>query len=211
MIVSRSLVYIHIHIHILFSLTVIHLHIPLLAPVPLCPNRAINDIRNSYRSDNIIDMELNMPDRTTQDYEGPAMSQRVQAALSAALEGDEEEVTFATQDTLPQTGPYLSYNPDDGGGGGGVLGAATGQKSTRDRQSRDGGGGRRKRPGTASRKRGGRRDEGRSEAKSLISDEFDGHGMDDHESQYPQVNLYIFIDIICIYVNNMYRWWWDGV
>ena len=30
-----------------------------------------------------------------------------QAALSAALEGDEEEVTFATADSLPQAGPYV--------------------------------------------------------------------------------------------------------
>ena len=49
----------------------------------------------------------------------------VQAALSAALEGDEEEVTFATADSLPQAGPYLTYNAEEGGGGGGVLGAAT--------------------------------------------------------------------------------------
>jgi hypothetical protein len=36
-------------------------------------------------------LELDMPSRTTRDYEGPAISPKVQAALDAALQ-DEDEI-----------------------------------------------------------------------------------------------------------------------
>jgi len=38
-------------------------------------------------------IELDMPNRTTRDYEGPAVAPRVQAALDAALH-DEEDLTL---------------------------------------------------------------------------------------------------------------------
>ena len=72
-----------------------------------------------YRSDNIVDFDLDMPQRTTHDYEGPAMSQRVQAALNAALIGEEDEVTFQPPENLPNAtnfNPYLNYNGEDGSG-----------------------------------------------------------------------------------------------
>ena len=43
-----------------------------------------------YRADNITNFELDQPERTTADYEGPAISQRVKAALDAALIGEDE-------------------------------------------------------------------------------------------------------------------------
>ncbi|CAH2303053.1 kinesin KIF3B [Pelobates cultripes] len=44
-----------------------------------------------YRAENILLLELDMPSRTTRDYEGPAVAPKVQAALDAALQ-DEEDI-----------------------------------------------------------------------------------------------------------------------
>ncbi|KAG8447252.1 hypothetical protein GDO86_014642 [Hymenochirus boettgeri] len=44
-----------------------------------------------YRAENIVLLELDMPSRTTRDYEGPAIAPKVQAALEAALQ-DEEDI-----------------------------------------------------------------------------------------------------------------------
>uniref|UniRef100_A0A8C8YYF8 Kinesin-like protein n=1 Tax=Prolemur simus TaxID=1328070 RepID=A0A8C8YYF8_PROSS len=44
-----------------------------------------------YRAENIVLLELDMPSRTTRDYEGPAIAPKVQAALDAALQ-DEDEI-----------------------------------------------------------------------------------------------------------------------
>lgn len=46
-----------------------------------------------FKTDNIINLSLDMPERTTQDYTVPAVAPRVQAALSAAL-AEEDEVTL---------------------------------------------------------------------------------------------------------------------
>lgn len=43
--------------------------------------------------ENIISIELDMPTRTTRDYEGPAVAPRIQAALDAALQ-DEDDLTL---------------------------------------------------------------------------------------------------------------------
>ena len=45
------------------------------------------------KAENIIMIELDMPNRTTRDYEGPAVAPKVQAALDAALQ-DEEDLTL---------------------------------------------------------------------------------------------------------------------
>ncbi|KAJ7413394.1 putative Polycomb group protein ASXL1 [Willisornis vidua] len=44
-----------------------------------------------YRAENIVLLELDKPSRTTRDYEGPAIAPKVQAALEAALQ-DEDEI-----------------------------------------------------------------------------------------------------------------------
>ncbi|XP_021563918.1 kinesin-like protein KIF3B isoform X2 [Carlito syrichta] len=44
-----------------------------------------------YRAENIVLLELDMPSRTTRDYEGPTIAPKVQAALDAALQ-DEDEI-----------------------------------------------------------------------------------------------------------------------
>lgn len=67
-----------------------------------------------YRSDNIANFELDMPDRTTADYEGPAISQRVKAALDAALIGeDNDEIQFDSPENLPEFNPYLNYQGEE--------------------------------------------------------------------------------------------------
>ena len=46
-----------------------------------------------YKMENIIQIELDMPNRTTRDYEGPTVAPRIQAALDAALQ-DEDDLTL---------------------------------------------------------------------------------------------------------------------
>ena len=41
-------------------------------------------------------IELDLPNRTTRDYEGPAVAPKVQAALDAALQ-EEDELTLDAQ------------------------------------------------------------------------------------------------------------------
>jgi len=50
-------------------------------------------IFSPVKAENIIMIELDMPNRTTRDYEGPAVAPKVQAALDAALQ-DEEDLTL---------------------------------------------------------------------------------------------------------------------
>ncbi|KAK2157882.1 hypothetical protein LSH36_183g02022 [Paralvinella palmiformis] len=44
-----------------------------------------------YKGENILQVELDMPNRTTRDYEGPTVAPKIQAALDAALQ-DEEDI-----------------------------------------------------------------------------------------------------------------------
>lgn len=132
-----------------------------------------------YKGDNVLDMELDMPERTTQDYEGAAMSQRVQAALNAALAGDEEEVEFSGPQNMPNLNPYLNYNADDGNGG---------------HDSR-GDGGRRDRPKSAARKKSSRskkssrhRSSRNTEADVADPSALLGNNYQDEDSAYPSVS-----------------------
>eukprot|EP00736_Rhodelphis_marinus_P006371 Rmarinus@m.27920 len=59
-----------------------------------------------YRGENIINVGLDMPERTTQDYEGPSINPHVQAVLDAAFK-EEEDMTFAAAENLPNV--YYSY------------------------------------------------------------------------------------------------------
>lgn len=44
----------------------------------------------SSQGENILNIELDLPNRTTKDYEGPTVAPRVQAALDAALQGEDD-------------------------------------------------------------------------------------------------------------------------
>ena len=64
-------------------------------PLSSCGNSwdYIHLLSLSFKAENIIMIELDMPNRTTRDYEGPAVAPKVQAALDAALQ-DEEDLTL---------------------------------------------------------------------------------------------------------------------
>ncbi|XP_072182221.1 kinesin-II 95 kDa subunit-like [Diadema setosum] len=49
-----------------------------------------------YKAENILSVDLDMPNRTTRDYEGPTVAPRVQAALDAALQ-DEDDLDLEVQ------------------------------------------------------------------------------------------------------------------
>ena len=48
------------------------------------------------QAENILAVDLDMPNRTTRDYEGPSVAPRVQAALDAALQ-DEDDLDLEVQ------------------------------------------------------------------------------------------------------------------
>ena len=133
-----------------------------------------------------------MPERTTQDYEGPAMSQRVQAAPNAALVGEEDEVTFDPPENLPDASnfnPYLNYGGDEDGGDRDrekkpARREYSDEGSTRTKAGKQ----RSRRPRTADRRKRRDRDhdrdegKGRDEIDTLLERENDEREM---ESQYP--------------------------
>mmetsp|Transcript_40494 Transcript_40494/g.89986 ORF Transcript_40494/g.89986 Transcript_40494/m.89986 type:complete len:782 (-) Transcript_40494:415-2760(-) len=51
---------------------------------------AMGDMNPRFKSENILNLELDMPERTTYDYEGPGVDPRVQAAINAAFADDGE-------------------------------------------------------------------------------------------------------------------------
>ncbi|XP_069740058.1 kinesin-like protein KIF3B isoform X1 [Narcine bancroftii] len=56
---------------------------------------------NRVQAENILLLELDMPSRTTRDYEGPAIAPKVQAALEAALQDEDDlQVDASTFDPL---------------------------------------------------------------------------------------------------------------
>ena len=48
------------------------------------------------QGENILMVELDMPNRTTRDYEGPTIAPKIQAALDAALQ-DEDDIDVDTK------------------------------------------------------------------------------------------------------------------
>ncbi|CAM9533070.1 unnamed protein product, partial [Hapterophycus canaliculatus] len=122
------------------------------------------DSNPRYKYDNIIAQDLDMPERTTQEYEGPGMVSRVQPAVVMPLDADEEEVTFSTvADTAPPQ-PYLQYGPDESGASGDKgAGAGAGDAGGGDRAPRPKSAAARKkssRPKSARRRRSSQEDEG---------------------------------------------------
>ncbi|CAM9722802.1 unnamed protein product [Chrysoparadoxa australica] len=87
-----------------------------------------------YKYDNIIHQELDLPERTTQEYEGPGMRSQVQPAVEMSLDADEEEVTFTAPDTAPPQ-PYLQYEEGGSGHRDGYAGGAGGSKSKGERST----------------------------------------------------------------------------
>jgi len=71
------------------------------------------DPSSRYKYDNILGLDNEVPERATQEYEGPDMVSRVTALLSAPLNVDESEIVPQAVDSGPRD-PYHHY-PDDGG------------------------------------------------------------------------------------------------
>eukprot|EP00002_Diphylleia_rotans_P004762 TRINITY_DN1366_c0_g1_i3.p1 TRINITY_DN1366_c0_g1~~TRINITY_DN1366_c0_g1_i3.p1 ORF type:complete len:384 (-),score=124.03 TRINITY_DN1366_c0_g1_i3:301-1452(-) len=73
---------------------------------------SMGDPNPRFKSENVLHMDLDLPDRTTQDYENPNLGPRVQAALSAAL-AEEDDMTFQASENIPNV--YFAYDahPED--------------------------------------------------------------------------------------------------
>jgi hypothetical protein len=70
------------------------------------------DGNSRYKYDNIIATELDLPERTTQEFEGPGMVSRVDNVLGSGIHDDADDtVSFSIVDTGPQN-PYQHYTPD---------------------------------------------------------------------------------------------------
>jgi len=87
-------------------------------------------------------MELEMPDKTTQDFDGPGMASRVDPVLGMGINDDDEDendITFSTME--PIASPYLQYEQGAGNGAGGEQAAPLrkSKKEGKGRSRRDGG------------------------------------------------------------------------
>ena len=72
-------------------------------------NRRQYDPSSRYRQQSIIDMELDVSAKTTQEFEGPGMVSAVDRVLAMGIEDDEEDVEFST----PMPDPYLEYDGEN--------------------------------------------------------------------------------------------------
>lgn len=94
-----------------------------------------------YKHENILGLDLDQPERSTEQYVGPDMASRAMPVLVASLHVDEAQILQHAVDTGPGN-PYQVYpgepDPagyDDDGGGGGGYGSSGGSVRTRvDRQ-----------------------------------------------------------------------------
>ncbi|XP_041433618.1 kinesin family member 3B S homeolog isoform X2 [Xenopus laevis] len=96
---------------------------------PLCQHAKMSMMvrpDSRYRAENIVLLELDMPSRTTRDYEGPAIAPKVQAALEAALQDEDDiQVDASTFDSTAtkrtKTRPKSSRQPGANGSSAGSL------------------------------------------------------------------------------------------
>ena len=115
------------------------------------------DTNTRYKYDNVVGLEMDMPERTTQDYEGPGMISRVSNILAMNYNDDnDEEVEFSAVENGIGN-PFLQYAGDEGDDAGG-------KKKASGKASSSSSGGKKDRPSTATRKK----DRGEhSEAKEI--------------------------------------------
>jgi hypothetical protein len=81
------------------------------------------DANPRYRAENILTNELDMSEKTTQEFAGPDMRSRVDQILAMDLAGDDgEDISFGGgADPIPS--PYLSYTNDGSATVGGSVAA----------------------------------------------------------------------------------------
>ncbi len=108
------------------------------------------DSNPRYKGENVYAMDLDMPEKTTQEFAGPGMKSRVDQVLGMDLNGDDgDDVTFSSADHAISS-PYLTY--------GNELGTANGgnnmdrERATDDRSTR----GDKARPKTGKKKESGK-------------------------------------------------------
>lgn len=71
------------------------------------------DANPRYKYDNTANMDMEMPDKTTQDFDGPGMVSRVDPILGMSINGDDgDEISFSNIGSTPS--PYLHYGLDGG-------------------------------------------------------------------------------------------------
>ena len=101
-------------------------HESLLRPTCFIARKMAADLTNNeprYRAINVLSFDLDMPERTTADYDAD-VNPNVRAALSAALK-DDEEIAVEAEENLPTMGVGGNgWMPgmEAAGGGGGALG-----------------------------------------------------------------------------------------
>jgi len=61
----------------------------------------------TFQGENILQVELDMPNRTTRDYEGPSVAPKIQAVLDAALE-DEGDIDIEDRFAICSYTPCVS-------------------------------------------------------------------------------------------------------
>eukprot|EP00981_Chlorochromonas_danica_P013799 scaffold6861_cov248-Ochromonas_danica.AAC.2 len=77
------------------------------------------DANPRYKVDNILNLELDGPERTTQEFAGPGMVSKVDPVLDMDFNGggDGDDVAFDGSVAQPISSPYLSYGGLAGEGG----------------------------------------------------------------------------------------------
>lgn len=99
-------------------------------------NRRQADSNPRYKYENIASNELDLPEKTTQEYEGPGMVSRLDGILSMSLNQDDgEEVSFANSENGTPN-PYLFYNPETGGASTINTAGGTDREEKRERKSK---------------------------------------------------------------------------
>merc|ERR1719431_2123399 len=64
-----------------------------------------------YRGENILQLELDMPGRTTREWEGPTVAPRVQAALDAALQEEDDDAELELGGTAESSSGRTKSRP----------------------------------------------------------------------------------------------------
>jgi kinesin family protein 3/17 len=70
----------------------------------------VNGANPRYKGENVLALELEMPERTTQDYESAQLNPSIKQAIDAALD-DSEELSLEGAQNLPSM-QYFSYDPE---------------------------------------------------------------------------------------------------
>jgi len=71
----------------------------------------LGDPNPRYRADNVINLDLDMPERTVEDFDGN-VSQKIQNTINTGLNDDEDEIALMNSETQPNV--YYVFKEDGG-------------------------------------------------------------------------------------------------